>query len=114
MKISVEKDLVKRILSQENFYNQVPEYFFMKEVGSQVAEALSMEGGCPSCIENNLIMPAVMNFISHTINMYLDCGPSSCQNLKKYIKEFVNAPEDLQIGLLYKENDDSDIVELII
>lgn len=114
MKIELDKDLVKNILAQEEFYNSVPEFFFMKEVGSKIAEALATPGGCSSCTENNLIMPAVMNFISHAVNMYLDCGPSSCDKLKVFIKTFINCQEDLTVGILYKEDEETPIQEILL
>lgn len=114
MKISLDKELVKNILIQENFYNQVPEYFFLKEVGSNIVMSMSEDGSCSSCVENNLIIPAITTFISHTVNMYLDCGKESLNKFKQYIKYFKNITEDFEIAVLYKENEDGNIVELLI
>lgn len=114
MRISLDKDLVQNILIQENFYNQVPEFFFLKEVGSNIVMSISKDGSCSSCVENNLINPAIMTFISHTVNMYLDCGKDALDKFKKYVKDFKNIAEDFQIVVLYKENDEADVVELLI
>jgi hypothetical protein len=114
MKIELDRDLVKNILAQENFYNSVPEFFFMKEMGSKIAEALSAPGGCSSCTENNLITPAIMTFISHSVNMYLDCGPESCVKLKNFIKEFIKCEEDLTVGIFYKENEEKPVEEILL
>lgn len=114
MKIELDKDLIKAILSQEDFYNSVPEFFFMKETGSKIAEALAVPGGCSSCTENNLIMPAVMTFISHAVNMYLDCGPESCYKLKAFIEKFIKPEEDLTVGIFYKENEEQPIQEILL
>lgn len=114
MKISLDKDLVQNILIQETFYNQVPEYFFLKEVGSNIVMSISKDGSCSSCVENNLINPAIMTFISHTVNMYLDCGKDSLIKFKNFVKQFKNIQEDFEIAVLYKENDEGNVVELLI
>ena len=113
MKVSLDQDLVKAILPREDFYNEVPEFFFLKEAGSQIAEALSRDGGCTSCTENNLINPTMMAFIAHTVNMYMDCGARSCENLKAYIKKMAN-DNDITVSVLYRENDESELAEILI
>lgn len=114
MKVSLDKDLVRSILIQETFYNQVPEYFFLKEAGSNIVMSISQDGSCSSCVENNLINPTVMTFISHTVNMYLDCGKESLDKFKKYVKEFLQLSESFEISVLYKENEDTEVAELLI
>jgi hypothetical protein len=114
MKISVDMELVKQILVVEDFYNKVPEYFFLKEAGSKIAEAMSRDGGCTSCTENNLINPTVAAFMSHTVNMYLDCGKEALDKFKAFIKSFKNIGEDFDIAVLYTETDESAITELLI
>ena len=54
MKISIDKNLVKELLVMEDFFNKVPEYFYLKEAGSKINEALGQQGGCSACTENNL------------------------------------------------------------
>jgi hypothetical protein len=114
MRIDLDREFVKEILIQENFYNAVPEYFFLKEAGAKIVEAISREGGCTSCTENNLINPTIMAFISHTVNMYLDCGIAAMEKFKLFVKDFKNITEDFSIVVLYKENEDMEIAELII
>ena len=114
MRIDLDRELVKEILIQETFYNTVPEYFFLKEAGAKIVEAISREGGCTSCTENNLINPTIMAFISHTVNMYLYCEPSSMDKLKLFIKDFKDIKESFSIIVLYKENEETEIVELSI
>ncbi len=87
MKIELDKDLIKALLVQEYFYNIVYEYFFLKEAGAKIAEALSSPGGCSSCTERNIIDPSISAFMSHTVNMYLDCGPDALIRFKQYVRE---------------------------
>ena len=49
MKVNLDKDFVKEILIQETFYNQVPEYYYLKEAGYKIFQEMSKEGGCSSC-----------------------------------------------------------------
>lgn len=114
MKISIDKNLVQELLVMEDFFNKVPEYFYLKEAGSRINEALGQEGGCSACTENNLINPTIMNFLSHTVNMYIDCGVDSLNKFKQFVKEYKNGGDDFQIGVFYKESDESEVVELII
>ena len=110
----LEAGLIKQLLVTEDFFNKVPEYFYLKEAGSRINQALNQEGGCSACTENNLINPTVMNFMSHAVNMYLDCGIDSLTKFKNYVKELYEGDDSFQIGMLYKENDEADVVELII
>jgi hypothetical protein len=55
-----------------------------------------------------------MAFISHTVNMLLDCGPSALVNFKNFIKDLKDIKEDFSILVLYKENELSEIQELFI
>lgn len=116
MKIELDKDLIKALLVQEYFYNVVYEYFFLKEAGSKIAEALGSPGGCSACTERNIIDPSISAFMSHTVNMYLDCGPESLIRFKQYIREFKQIPqhEEFYISVLYKDNDAAEIQELQI
>jgi len=114
MKINMDQELIKELLMQEEFFNKVPEYFYLKETGSKVFQALTAEGGCPSCVENNLINPSIAEFMSHTINMYLDCGKESTLKLKNFIKESKKIEEEFQISAFYKQDEAADIVELLI
>ena len=114
MKIMLDANIIKQLLVTEEFFNKVPEYFYLKEAGSRINQALSQEGGCSACTENNLINPTVMNFMSHTVNMYLDCGVDSLAKFKEYVRSTKGEDETFQIGVLYKENDLADVVELII
>lgn len=114
MKINMDQELIKALLMREDFFNKVPEYFYLKETGSKVFQALTAEGGCPACVENNLINPSIGEFMSHTINMYLDCGEEATSKLKSFIKAFKNINEDFNISVFYKESDEADIVELLI
>ena len=114
MKVNLDKDFVKEILIQETFYNQVPEYYYLKEAGYKIVQEMSKEGGCSSCAERNLIDPTIMAFISHTVNMLLDCGSDSLKNFKEYIRQYKNIQEDFSISVLYKENDESPIEEILV
>lgn len=107
-------ELVKQILVLEEFYNTVPEYFFLKEAGSKIAEAMSRDGGCTTCTENSLINPTVAAFMSHTVNMYLDCGKEALDKFKLFVASFKNIQDDFQISVLYTETDESEITELLI
>ena len=82
MVVILNKDIIKNLLVQEQFFNEVPEYFFLKDAGSQISQALDDKGGCSSCTEKNLIDPSINSFISHTVNMRLDCGPESTIKFK--------------------------------
>lgn len=114
MKISVDIEFIKQILVVEDFYNKVPEYFFLKDAGSQIAEAMARDGACTSCTENNLIRPTVSAFMSHTVNMYLDCGKEALDKFKTFIKSFKNIEEDFHISVLYTETEGAEITELLI
>jgi ribose 5-phosphate isomerase len=114
MKIELNKDLVKEILVQETFYNTVPEFFFLKDAGAQIVEAMSRDGGCTTCTENNLINPTTMGFIAHAVNMYFDCGIGSLTNFKNFMRKFKNIEGDFSIALFYKESDEADIAEILI
>jgi hypothetical protein len=116
MKIELHKDLIKELLVQEYFYNIVYEYFFLKEAGSKIADALSSPGGCSACTEKNLIDPSISAFMSHTVNMYLDCGPEALVRFKNYIREYkqILPDEEFYISVLYKDNDEAEIQELQI
>jgi hypothetical protein len=114
MKISIDVEFIKQLLSLEDFYNKVPEYFFLKEAGSQIVEAMSRDGGCTACTENNLIKPTVAAFMSHTVNMYLDCGKEALDKFKLFVKSFKNIEEDFQISVLYTEFEGAEITELLI
>ena len=114
MRINLTKELVVELLTKEDFYNLVPEFFFLKENGARIAEAIAAPGGCTSCTERNLIEPTVLTFISHLINMYLDCGKISTVKFKEYIKNINSIQEDFEIVTLYKENEESDVVEILI
>lgn len=114
MKINLDKELVKEILIQELFYNKVPEYYYLKEAGYKIVQELSREGGCTSCAERNVIDPTIMAFISHTVNMLLDCGPSALVNFKNFVKDLKDIKEDFHVFVLYKENELSEIQELLI
>ena len=112
MKISVDIEFIKQILVVEDFYNKVPEYFFLKDAGAQIVEATSRDGGCTACTERNLIDPTTMAFIAHAVNMYFDCGPQSMVNFKEFMRKFKNIEGDFHIAIFYKENDESEIVSL--
>jgi len=114
MKVMLEAGLIKQLLVTEDFFNKVPEYFYLKEAGSRINQAMSQEGGCSACTENNLINPTVMNFMSHAVNMYLDCGPDALTKFKKYVQALYNEDDTFQIGMFYKENDEAEVVELIV
>lgn len=116
MKIELDKDLIKALLVQEYFYNIVYEYFFLKEAGAKIAEALSSPGGCSACTERNIIDPSISAFMSHTVNMYLDCGPEALIRFKEYVRNFKEIPQDQEfyISVLYKDNDAAEIEELQI
>jgi hypothetical protein len=114
MKVDLNKDLVKEILIQEIFYNTVPEFFFLKDAGAQIVEATSRDGGCTACTERNLIDPTTMAFIAHAVNMYFDCGPQSMVNFKEFMRKFKNIEGDFHIAIFYKENDESEIAEILI
>jgi len=114
MRLNLSEELVRELIIQEAFYNSTPEFFFLKEAGANIAEAVSRPGGCTSCTEKNLIEPTILAFISHTVNMYLDCGKDSLFKFKQYVKQFKKIEEDFNIVVLYKENDDTDVVELLI
>lgn len=114
MKINMDQQLIKELLMQEEFFNNVPEYFYLKETGSKVFQALSAQGGCPACVENNLINPSIAEFMSHTINMHLDCGKDATVKLKNFIKESKKIEVDFEISVFYKENESADVVELLI
>jgi len=114
MKINLDKELVKEILIQELFYNRVPEYYYLKEAGYRIVQEMSKDGGCTSCTERNVIDPTIMAFISHTVNMLLDCGPSALVNFKNFVKDLKGIKEDFNVLVLYKENELSEIQELLI
>jgi len=110
MIIVLNKEIVKKLLMDEQFYNSVPEFFFLKEAGSRIVDALDDAGGCTPCTEKNLIEPTIGAFISHTVNMRLDCGPESTAKLKQFFNKGYNTEVTLKV--LYKPNDDSEIEEL--
>lgn len=114
MKIILDKEIVKNILIQEEFYSKVPEYYFLKEAGYKILEEMSREGGCSACSERNLIEPTISAFISHTVNLLFDCGPEALVNFKNFVKVLIDKGDDLQIGVFYKDNDDAEVQELII
>ena len=116
MKIELDKNFIKELLVQESFYNIVYEYFFLKEAGAKIAEALSSPGGCSACTERNIIDPSISAFMSHTVNMYLDCGPEALIRFKEYVRNFKEIPQDQEfyISVLYKDNDAAEIEELLI
>ena len=112
-KLAITQQVVRDLLTRENFYNEVPEYFFLKEAGAKIVAAMDDEGGCSSCIENNLIQPTISAFISHTVNMRLDCGEGAMLNFKKFIRELAKKP-DLEITIFYKEHDEAEATELFL
>jgi hypothetical protein len=114
MKISLDKEIVKNILIQEEFYTKVPEYYFLKEAGYKILTEMSREGGCSACSERNLIEPTVSAFISHTVNLLFDCGPEALVNFKNFARLLMDGGDDFQIGVFYKDNDDAEIQELLI
>jgi hypothetical protein len=116
MKIELDKNFIKELLVQESFYNIVYEYFFLKEAGAKIADALGSPGGCSACTEKNLIDPSVSAFMSHTVNMYLDCGPEALIRFKIYVRMLREIPQDEEfyISVLYKDNDGAEIQELLI
>lgn len=114
MRINLSEELIRNLIIREDFYNLVPEYFFLKEAGAKIAEAIASPGGCSSCTENNVVKPTIVAFMSHTVNIYLDCGPDSLIKFKQYIKNFKEIQEDFQIVVHYKETEEQDIQELLI
>jgi len=111
MIVVLNKDIVKNLLVQEQFFNEVPEYFFLKDAGSQISQALDDKGGCSSCTEKNLIEPAINSFISHTVNMRLDCGAESTIKFKHFLRKAFQQ-EDIVVKVLYKPDENSEIEEL--
>lgn len=113
MNITLNKDIIKEIIVIEEFFNQVPEYFFLKEAGAKISAALDDKGGCAPCTESGLVNPTIAAFISHTVNMRMDCGPESVEKFKQFLKTFYNNPE-LVLKVFFKETEDSEIVEFEI
>jgi hypothetical protein len=114
MKINLDKDLIKEILIQETFYNRVPEFYYLKEAGYKIVQEMSREGGCTACAERNLIEPTVMSFISHTVNLLLECGRDSLIKFKDYVKDLLDIKEDFEISVLYKDTPESETTEILI
>ena len=114
MKVGLDRNLVKDILIQETFYNQVPEYYYLKEAGYKIVQEMSKEGGCSSCAERNIIEPTIAAFVSHTVNLYLDCGPQALEKFKKYLREFLEAGEDFEVYVMYKNHENEEPTEIVI
>lgn len=114
MRINLSEELIRSLIIREDFYNLVPEYFFLKEAGAKIAEAVARPGGCTQCTENSLVKPTIVAFMSHTVNMYLDCGKDALSKFKEYIRLLENTQEDFQIVVHYKETEEQDIQELLI
>lgn len=112
-KLAITQQVVRDLLTRENFYNEVPEYFFLKEAGAKIVAAMDDKGGCSSCTENNLVQPTISAFISHTVNMRLDCGEESMIKFKNFVRTLAKNPE-LEITIFYKEHDEAEAVELFL
>lgn len=114
MKVNLDKGLIKEILIQETFYNRVPEFYYLKEAGYKIVQEMSREGGCTACAEKNLIDPTIMAFISHTVNLLLECGDQSLIKFKEFVKDLLEVKEDFQISVLYKDTPESEVTEILI
>lgn len=109
MDLILAKDIVKNLLIREDFYHEVPEFYYLKEAGAKIVSALDDKGGCSSCTDKNLVQPTIQAFISNAVNMRIDCGPNSTIALKKYVSKLYQ--QDVNLKVFFKETEDSETVE---
>lgn len=106
------RDTILSVLSDQNFYKEVPEFFCLRRVGTEALQSYA-SATCPSCEKNKKLQLALSSFLHHLVSMHAFCGPNSLQSFQRYITKKlsytppeilvyhrVNQPDDKAVGLL--------------
>ena len=111
--IDIDRDFVVRCLGTKIFYDIVGEFEFLKKYHEGLANVLQNNITCSGCTENNVVKPAVHEFIMYTIAMDKAGETEFFERMKAFTLCYLDE-RNFQLRLQYQMDETSPIRELLV
>lgn len=110
----LKRDEILKLLSQDSFYKEVPEFFCLRKTGNE-ATTVNASAVCPSCEKNKKTQYALELFLHHLVTLHFFCGPESLFKLQRYIaKRLGYQPDKILVYHRVNQTNPTDVALLTL
>jgi|688.fasta_scaffold639629_2 hypothetical protein len=109
----IDREYIIGALAKDDFYVILPEFNFMLNYKDQMKKIANNEVGCSQCTENNVILPAIANFVSYLILRYNEQNEDFFNRLKSFtVHHYLHT--DCELRFAFQQSENEEIKEIII